>query len=301
MRIVRAIVAVCDEVRAPAPLPLAAPVKARRGVEPPVEPVDVRVGAPVLEVLDQRIDDQWVGQVRVAVRHDEPQAIARDAHPHGNRPVVGVPRKRGIHDAEPMSSADDLRAAAALLEQRAMRQFDAERMDLGAFDGAKRGRDLDRVRRFRHGERQHARAYASAMRGALPGPLRAELEAEGLIHIEERVRGALSLRSFRAPWKYASREYRGFLRFTIALTNTRLLVYGWRGRNVDVGWADPRIAGLELSVDKKRGRLAIAVDVGRFHPDWSGSMTIHLRCEEPGTTMRMIEQLRRRGSPNAAV
>jgi hypothetical protein len=69
--IVRAAVAVRDEVRAPAPRALAAPLKARGRVEPPVQPVDIRIGAPVLEVLDQRVDHQRIGVVCVAVRDDE--------------------------------------------------------------------------------------------------------------------------------------------------------------------------------------------------------------------------------------
>jgi hypothetical protein len=129
------------------------------------------------------------------------------------------------------------------------------------------------------------------MRGAIPDDLREALEAEGVVHIEERVRGAISFRDFRAPGAYKSRAYRGLLRFTLALTKSRIVVYGWRGKNVDVRWTDPAVHGLELSVSR-RGRLVIAIDVRRFRSDWSGAMAIHLACEDPAATLRLIGHLR---------
>jgi hypothetical protein len=132
------------------------------------------------------------------------------------------------------------------------------------------------------------------VRGAIPDDLRAALQAEGVVHLEERVRGAISFRNFRAPGSYRNRAYRGLLRFTLALTRSRIVVYGWRGTNVDVRWTDPAVDGLELSVGR-RGRLVIAIDVQRFHSDWSGTMAIHLACEDSVATMGLIEQLRARG------
>lgn len=111
--------------------------------------------------------------------------------------------------------------------------------------------------------------------------------------MEEGVRGTISFRNFRAPGQYKSRAYKGLLRFTLALTNSRIVVYGWRGKNVDVGWTDPALEGLEISVDK-RGRLVIGIDVHRFRSDWSGTMAIHLACEDPKATMGVIEDLRHR-------
>jgi hypothetical protein len=131
------------------------------------------------------------------------------------------------------------------------------------------------------------------VRGKLPDESRRALETEGVVHIEERVRGAISFAEFRAPGRYHRGKYTGFLRFAVVLTERRLFVHGWRGNVVNVEWTDERFDGLELSVDETRGRLRIKVDVDRFREDWSGSMTIHLRCADPEALMRQIEEMRR--------
>jgi hypothetical protein len=124
--------------------------------------------------------------------------------------------------------------------------------------------------------------------GALPEPLRAEGQAEGVVLIEEGVVGHVTYRHYRAP-----RHRYGYARkgtgFALVLTQKRLLVVTGRYRHIDVPWAAPQMAALVFSAED--GALKIAYDAAKFHPDRSGSVEIVLYCAQPE---QVLEQIRSR-------
>jgi hypothetical protein len=61
--------------------------------------------------------------------------------------------------------------------------------------------------------------------GKLPDPLRAELEAEGIVLLEEDLRGTITYRNYRAPGRrYGLRKAR--IAGAIAVTRQRVVAWG---------------------------------------------------------------------------
>ena len=81
--------------------------------------------------------------------------------------------------------------------------------------------------------------------GKLPQPLRAELDAEGVVLLEEDLRGTVTYRNYRAPGKrYGIRKTR--IAGAIAVTRQRVVAWGMGGRQIDVPLGYP---GVEIARD----------------------------------------------------
>jgi hypothetical protein len=107
--------------------------------------------------------------------------------------------------------------------------------------------------------------------GKLPDPLRAELEAEGVVLLEEGLRGTLTYRNYRAPGRrYGMRKVR--IAGVIAVTRLRVVVWG-AGRQVDVPLGYP---GVEVARDGEE-KVMFAFDASAFHTDRSGRVEVRLR------------------------
>ena len=98
--------------------------------------------------------------------------------------------------------------------------------------------------------------------GKLKPEVRAELEAEGLVLVEEKVRGTLHYTHFKAPGK----RFHGKIvpmRLAIGLSERRLVVYGGVGAPelVDSPFDSPRFQAVDISLDGD--------DTAVFHIDYS--------------------------------
>ena len=105
--------------------------------------------------------------------------------------------------------------------------------------------------------------------------LRATLESEGLILIEEGLSGSVRYQKFRAPGKYFDGKVVPQT-MCLAISEQRLAVYGHSGRVklVDTAFDNPRLGMLEVSL-KDDGRVAILVDYDKGDvPKVSGEVTI---------------------------
>jgi hypothetical protein len=127
--------------------------------------------------------------------------------------------------------------------------------------------------------------------GAMPADLRSRAQAEGLLALEEELRGSLTLRDYRAPrrrygWK------RSAMRGGIALTTQAVVVWRRTTKLVDVPYSDPRAAEITWEADRP-DRLLIRFDVARFRDEHSGTMEIRLRTERAAELSALIaERLR---------
>ena len=125
--------------------------------------------------------------------------------------------------------------------------------------------------------------------------LRAALEDEGLILIEEGLSGSVRYKRFRAPGK----RFDGKIvpqTMCLAISERRLAVYGHSGRVklVDTPFDDPRVGMLEVSL-KDEGRLAILVDYDNGDvPKVSGQVTIVAKSPNAAA---IVEELRARLPP----
>jgi hypothetical protein len=115
----------------------------------------------------------------------------------------------------------------------------------------------------------------------LPDRLRTTLTAEGLLLLDENLRGSITFRRYRAPGQYSGWE-RTKVFGTVAVTRRRLLVWAAHTKQVDVPFDHPRRTAVTLSVEKP-DRLCIEADAGAFHPDRSGRIEYRFRTRNAAT------------------
>jgi hypothetical protein len=107
--------------------------------------------------------------------------------------------------------------------------------------------------------------------GKFPDPLRAEIDAEGVVLLEEGLRGTLTYRNYRAPGRrYGLRKAR--IVGAVAVTRRRVVVWG-AGRQVDVPLGYP---GVEVARDGEE-KVMFAFEASAFHADRSGRVEVRLR------------------------
>jgi len=128
--------------------------------------------------------------------------------------------------------------------------------------------------------------------GTLKPELRAALEAEGLVRLEEGLTGSVRYTRFRAPGRYQNGKITG-VRVGLGISEERLVVYSHSGRAklVDTRFADPPASMLDVELDRD-DRLAIGVDYDRGDvPKVSGQITIMARTPDAAA---IVEELRAR-------
>lgn len=114
--------------------------------------------------------------------------------------------------------------------------------------------------------------------GGIPEALLARLRGEGVLLLDEGVRGSVTYRDFRSPGRYA-RWRRQWYTASIALTKVRLLALRRSTPIIDVPLADERIRRLRLLTDGG-DKLLIAFDAALFHEDWSGTVEYRFRTPQ---------------------
>lgn len=128
--------------------------------------------------------------------------------------------------------------------------------------------------------------------GRLDPALRARLESEGLVLVEEGLRGSVRYRRFKAP----GRRHHGKVtreRIGLGISEERLAVYCRSGTTklIDTPFSDPRLSVLDVSLEGKE-TILLRIDYDRAGiPDVSGEITVTART--PNAPM-IAEQLRAR-------
>ena len=114
--------------------------------------------------------------------------------------------------------------------------------------------------------------------GTLKPDVRAELEAEGLVLVEEGLRGSIRYDRFKAPGKRFYGKVTGE-RLAIGLSRQRFVVYCRSGsvELMDSPYSSPRLAALDVSVED-RDTLSLRVDYDRMgEPSVSGVVTVRAK------------------------
>ena len=124
--------------------------------------------------------------------------------------------------------------------------------------------------------------------GKISAPLMSELKSEGIVLIDEGVKGSVTYRNFRAPGKASSWRRQGFPA-SIALTKLRLVALAFSNFAINVPLSDERLRAMHCSVEAN-GALCVAFDASLFHDDWSG--TIEYRFKTP-EAQRLLELLQK--------
>ncbi|HVF52107.1 MAG TPA: hypothetical protein VNC78_00710 [Actinomycetota bacterium] len=128
--------------------------------------------------------------------------------------------------------------------------------------------------------------------GQLKPELRAALESEGLVVLEEGLPGSVRYKHFKAPGK----RFHGKVtlqRIALGISKQRLVVYCRSGRAklIDTPFADPRLSAIDVSLDGN-DTVAIRIDYSRVNvPDVSGEITITAKSPNAAD---IVEQLQAR-------
>jgi len=123
--------------------------------------------------------------------------------------------------------------------------------------------------------------------GKTPAQLMTTLESEGILALDEGIKGSVTYRDFRAPGKYSAWRRQWFTG-SIILTRARLVSLQSLSQAIDVPLTDERIRSMRISVEKE-DTLLIAFDPSLFHPDWSGTIEYRFRTAE---AKAFVEKLR---------
>jgi len=113
--------------------------------------------------------------------------------------------------------------------------------------------------------------------GKIATDTRAEIEREGIVLLDEGIRGTVTYLNFRAPGRYSNWK-RQWFSSAIILTKTRLLGLRLQDPIIDVLLTDERFPQLKFSVEDGNRFLA-AFDASLFNNDWTG--TIEYRFKTP--------------------
>ena len=131
--------------------------------------------------------------------------------------------------------------------------------------------------------------------GELKSKLKAELEAEGLVLVEERLKGSIRYTHFKAPGK----RFHGKivpLRLAIGISERRLVIYGgWAsGEIVDSPFDSPRFSAVDIELEGADA-IVLRVDYSRMDAaeaaGVSGEITIRIRTVNAAS---IVEQIRTR-------
>ena len=106
--------------------------------------------------------------------------------------------------------------------------------------------------------------------GKMPGQLRATLESEGILLLDEGIKGSVTYLDFRAPGKRFGWR-RQWFSASIAITKVRLVALQYSSPAINVPFSDERIRRLRFSLEGD-DTLLVAFDPSLFHNDWSGTM-----------------------------
>ena len=114
--------------------------------------------------------------------------------------------------------------------------------------------------------------------GKIPEQFMATLKSEGILALDEGIKGSITYRDFRAPGKYSAWRRQWFT-CSIILTQVRLVSLLSLSTAIDVPLTDERIRSMRFSVEGQ-STLLVAFDPSLFHPGWSGTMEYRFRTTE---------------------
>ena len=128
--------------------------------------------------------------------------------------------------------------------------------------------------------------------GCLADEVRAQLEAEGLVLLEENLSGSVRYTKFKAPGRYHDGKVQP-QRFAVAISESRFVVYCRSGKVelMDSTFDQPNLDALEVTTEGD-DRLILRVDYDKLaKPGISGEVAIHLKTPKAAA---IADQLRAR-------
>lgn len=111
--------------------------------------------------------------------------------------------------------------------------------------------------------------------GKIPEQLATQLKEEGILLLDEGIKGSVTYIDFRAPGRYSNWR-RQWYTASIALTELRLVALRYSQTIINVPLTDERIRSMQFSLEEG-DTLMVAFDPALFHQDWSGKIECRFR------------------------
>jgi hypothetical protein len=124
--------------------------------------------------------------------------------------------------------------------------------------------------------------------GRLPKMVRDQVQGEDLLLLAEGLTGTLTFRNYKAPGRRSKLRKVG-IAGAVCVTDRRLLVWGARGKLVDVPREDERFGQIEVAAEEPE-KVLIAWEAGLFHDNRSGRVEVRLH---PVQAEHVVELVRR--------
>ena len=124
--------------------------------------------------------------------------------------------------------------------------------------------------------------------GRMPADARTTLEAEGIVVMDENIRGWIVFKDFRAPgkrFKHKSEVLAGFL----VVTKRRVLAQAFGQRVVNVLRDHPKFALLHIDTPAE-DRIEISFEASDFHDDRSGRIIVGFKTTKAAEFARVLSE-----------
>ncbi len=124
--------------------------------------------------------------------------------------------------------------------------------------------------------------------GRIPDAVKAQLQLEGLLALEEGIRCSLRNPFLRTPTKYRANYYR---RFTgaVALTKVRFMAFEHSRRCINIPFTDERLRKVRFAQEND-DTLLVEFDPALFHKDWSGLMVHRFHTPQARLILQLLRE-----------
>jgi hypothetical protein len=124
--------------------------------------------------------------------------------------------------------------------------------------------------------------------GRLPKMVRDQISSEEVLLLEEGLGGSITYRRYRAPGKRA-RLKKVAIAGAVCITDRRLLVWGARGKLIDVPFDDERFAAIEVQAEEL-DKILFAWEASVFHDNRSGRVEVRLHPLAAAQVVVLLER-----------
>ena len=132
--------------------------------------------------------------------------------------------------------------------------------------------------------------------GSIPGGMRAALEAEGILALDEGVGGWMVEKNLQSPRRaslFLVRSFTGFL----VVTRERIVLQTYGTPQLELALDDRRVSELHIDLAAP-GRLLLSFDYGVFRKGWKGQVEFRIRTSN---ATRFYEALHSAGATRACI
>ncbi|HAF16209.1 MAG TPA: hypothetical protein DCK93_13590 [Blastocatellia bacterium] len=124
--------------------------------------------------------------------------------------------------------------------------------------------------------------------GKIPASYMSQLQTEGIVLLDEGVKGSVTYLNFHRPGKSSAWERRWFTT-SIGLTKARLFALWGSNPIINVPLTDERLRAMRYSLENGE-TLCVALDAALFHADWSGTIEYRFRTPQAQQLLELLQK-----------